>query len=29
MHDVPVPDLRVLEQQHVLSQIAQIRKRIE
>ena len=29
MHDLPAPDLRVLQQQYVLSQIAQLRKRIE
>ncbi len=29
MHDLPAPDLRVLQQQYVLSHIAQLRKRIE
>src|SRR2546422_608261 len=29
MHDLPAPDLRILQQQYVLSQIAQLRKRIE
>src|SRR6185312_6536252 len=29
MHDLPVPDLGVLEQQYVLGQTAQLRKRVE
>src|SRR5881628_1987564 len=29
MHDLPAPDLRVLEQQHVLGQVAQLRKRVQ
>src|SRR2546425_13180617 len=29
MHDLPAPDLRILEEQHVLGQTAQLRKRVE